>query len=588
MDAAGGGPQAGLPPAASRGRKSLLPPLLAAASAGATLVLHWPVLTTELLFSLMNAAVSAAMVALGSYLTIQQRERFTGLAFITAGVCWPLIALDIYPGWGAYLAFVGVGVTFFMPLSWGVLRYGRALVHRAERLFIPLCALLTSGAAAIFSLFTKPEWIGLPARASWPTLVASRSAHTAAGVLLCVGFQVLVWYFLLLVRRVLREAPPTRRETIRPMCLFGVTCGFGSSLVYTVMIFDPQVLQMHTLAIVVGALALTLASGLGVSMVRQDLLSARFIDRLPHSRSPESVARYLKNVLKDESVELLYLEPDSASLIDADGRRRLVNQELGPHRFHAWIWGSDGSRIGLLTGHPLLRNDTPTLASLARIVTILAENARLQAVLRMRVEQLTATRVAQQLAFEQARQEFHRDLHDGVQQTIAAARMDLDALAEADAPEEREQAIAALGAKLRLALDEVHSLKRGGGPPELKFGLKPAIERVVTELRLAARCRVTEMDLGVLTVPVYYLVRESLTNVHKHARADMVEISVATDGRMIDVAIRDDGVGGAADRQHGGIGGMRHRVEELGGRFQISSPVGVGTTMTASLPCVSS
>jgi signal transduction histidine kinase len=285
---------------------------------------------------------------------------------------------------------------------------------------------------------------------------------------------------------------------------------------------------------------------------------------------------------------LLYLDPDSSGLIDADGHLRLVNQELHSDRFHAWIWGSDGSRIGLLTAHPLMRNDTTTLASLARIVTILAENARLQAVLRMRVEQLNATRIAQQLAFEQAREQFHRDLHDGVQQTIAAARLDLDAFAEEATSEENQQAITQLDAKLRLALEEVHSLKEGIQPPELRFGLKPAVERVVAELRLAARCQVTDTDLGVLTVPVYYLIRETLTNIHKHARAGRVEINVTTDGRMIYVAIHDDGVGGAADREHGGIGGMRNRVEELGGRFHIISPVGRGTTMEASVPCVCS
>jgi signal transduction histidine kinase len=383
----------------------------------------------------------------------------------------------------------------------------------------------------------------------------------------------------------LQEAPPTRRDAIRPLCVFGVVFGFGSSVVYTIATFDAGVLPLHTVAIVIGAFALTLTCGLGVSVTRQDLITTRLIDRLPQSRTPESIARYLKDVLKDESVELLYLDPESSGLIDADGHRRLVDEELHSHRFHAWIRGSDGARIGLLTAHPLLRNDTTTLASLTGIVTILTENARLQAVLRMRVKQLNATRIAQQLAVEQAREQFHRDLHDGVQQTIAAARMDLDAVAEAATPEENQQAIIQLDAKLRLALEEVHNLKEGTQPPELRFGLKPAVNRVVAELHLAASCRVTDTDLGILTLPVYYLIRESLTNVHKHAQAGKVDIDVATDGRMIHVAIRDDGIGGAADREHGGIGGMRHRVEELGGRFQLSSPAGVGTTMKASLPC---
>jgi signal transduction histidine kinase len=552
------------------------------------LALQWPVLTSEPVFTRMNASVTAGMVVLGSYLTIQKRERFTGLAFITAGVCWPMIALDVYPGWGGYLAFLlGGGATFFTPLGWGILRYGRPrLAYRSERLYILLCALLTSGTGAAFSLFTKPEWVGLPAHARWPALVTNEVTRTVGAVLLCLGFQVLACYFLLLVRRMLREAPPTRKDAIRPLCIFGVAFGFGSSVVYIVATLDAGLLPLHRVATIIGAFALTLACGLGISMTRQDLMSTRLIDRLPNFRTPESVARYLKDILKDESVELLYLDPGSSSLIDADGRLRIAEQEIHSDRFHAWIWGSDGSRIGLLTAHPLMRNDKTTLASLARIVTILAENARLQAILRLRVEQLNAMRIAQQLAFEQAREQFHRDLHDGVQQTIAAARMDLDAFAEAATTEENQQAITQLDAKLRLALEEVHSLKEGTQPPELGFGLKPAVDRVVAELRLAARCQVTETDLGVLTIPVYYLIRESLTNVHKHARAGVVEVNVTTDGRMIYIVIRDNGVGGVVDCEHGGIDGMRHRVQELGGRFQIISPVGVGTTMKASVPCV--
>lgn len=587
-------------PAAGRRWPALLLPVLASASGAGALALQYPVLTSEPLFTLTNAAVTAAMVTLGSYLVIHHGERFTGLAFVVAGIFWPLIALDVYPGWGPYLAFIfGGGATFFVPLSWGILRYGRSrLAHRSERLYIPVCALLTSGAGAVFSLFTTPEWMGLPATARWPTLWfdtagfdtagANKAACTVGAVLLSVGFNILALYFLLLVWRVLREAPPTRRDAIRPLCAFGAVFGVGSGVVYTITTIDPQLLPLHALAIIIGALALILTGGLGISMARQDLLSARFVDRLPDSRTPESVARYLKEVLRDETAELLYLDPDSAGLIDADGRRRPWDRVLDTPRFHTWIWGSDGLGIGLLSADPLLENDKATLASLRRIVTILAENARLQAVLRMRVAQLTATRTAQQLAFEQAREEFHRDLHDGLQQTIAAALMDLEGLAEAGTPAQRRQGIALLESKLRLALEEVHSLKRGVHPPELQFGLKRAIDRVVGQLRLVARSRVTEADLGVLTLPIYYIIRESLTNVHKHAQAGTVEIDVSTDGRMIDIRVHDDGIGGAADRGHGGIGGMRQRVEELGGHFQISSPAGMGTTVTAQVSCVSS
>ena len=277
----------GLVQAAGRQVPSLLLPLLAAASAGSALVLQRPVLTSESLFALMNAAVTASMVTLGSYMTIQQRERFTGLAFIAAGVSWPLIALDIYPGWGGYVAFVfGGGATFYVPICWGILRYGRPqLTHRAERFLIPLCALLTSGTGVVFSLFVKPEWVGLSANASWPTLWPSELAFIIGGLLLCAGFNILAVYFLLLLRRRLREAPSTQRDAIRPLCWFGAALGVGSSAVFTATTFDSHLVSFHALVIIIGALALSLTGGLGVAMARQDLFSARFVDRLPDSRT---------------------------------------------------------------------------------------------------------------------------------------------------------------------------------------------------------------------------------------------------------------------------------------------------------------
>lgn len=567
---------------------SLMLPLLAAASGGGALLLQRPILTSEPVFALVNSAVPAAMVTLGSYMAIQQRERFTGLAFVVAGLSWPLIALDIYPGWGSWVAFVfGGGATFFPPICWGVLRYGRPrLTHRTERLFIPFCAVLTSGTGIVFSFFARPEWVGLSPAASWPALWPDETAFTIAALILTSGFVVLALCFLLLIRRLLREAPPTRRDAIRPLCIFGVALGIGASIVFTVTTFDANLLSFHALVIVVGALALSLTGGLGVAMARQEMLGARLVARLPESRTPESVTTYLRAVLQDESAELLFVDPDDNGLIDADGRRRLDLPD--PDRFHEWINDGSGSPIGLLVGHAQLRDDTTALGQLRRVVAILADNARLQAVLRMQVAQLTASRTAQQLAFAQAREEFHRDLHDGVQQTIAAARMDLDGLADASRPDERADAAAQLESKLRLALDQVHALKRGVQPPELRHGLKPAIDRTVAELRLNARCRVTDEDLGLLMLPVYYLVRESLTNVHKHAGTDRVEIEVQMDGRTVAVAVSDNGVGGASPNPRGGIDGMRRRVEELGGHWEISSPAGQGTTMKASVPCVSS
>ena len=220
------------------------------------------------------------------------------------------------------------------------------------------------------------------------------------------------------------------------------------------------------------------------------------------------------------------------------------------------------------------------MRSFAKVLAIVAENQQLHAVLRMRLAQLGAVRTAEQLAFERAREQFRRDLHDGVQQTIAAARMDLEGIRdEAGADTPVGAAAADLDGKLRLALEQIRSLKQGGLPPELSFGLDTAVDRTIAELRMAATIRIDADDLGMLTLPVYYLIREALTNTHKHAGpADARGRRRADGGGFVDVAVRDTGAGGATVAPGGGLAGLRDRVVELGGTLDVHSPPGAGTT----------
>jgi signal transduction histidine kinase len=58
-------------------------------------------------------------------------------------------------------------------------------------------------------------------------------------------------------------------------------------------------------------------------------------------------------------------------------------------------------------------------------------------------------------------------------------------------------------------------------------------------------------------------------------------------GGLATIEIADDGVGGADDGRGSGLRGLADRVEALDGRLRVSSPPGIGTTVTAELPCAS-
>ena len=83
----------------------------------------------------------------------------------------------------------------------------------------------------------------------------------------------------------------------------------------------------------------------------------------------------------------------------------------------------------------------------------------------------------------------------------------------------------------------------------------------------------------------YFVACEALANVSKYARATTVTMRVWRAGPVASIEVADDGVGGADDAAGSGLRGLADRVEALHGRLRVVSPSGVGTTVTAELPC---
>jgi signal transduction histidine kinase len=86
-----------------------------------------------------------------------------------------------------------------------------------------------------------------------------------------------------------------------------------------------------------------------------------------------------------------------------------------------------------------------------------------------------------------------------------------------------------------------------------------------------------------LEAAAYFVVAESLANVGKHADAEHAWVRVARRGELLEVEVRDDGVGGATVDAGGGLAGLARRVEALDGTFSVESAG--GTIVRAELPC---
>jgi signal transduction histidine kinase len=87
-------------------------------------------------------------------------------------------------------------------------------------------------------------------------------------------------------------------------------------------------------------------------------------------------------------------------------------------------------------------------------------------------------------------------------------------------------------------------------------------------------------------VAAYYVVSESLTNIGKHARATRATAAIVRTNGHVVVEVVDDGVGGADTERGSGLRGLADRVEALGGRLRVWTPLGGGTRVKAEIPCV--
>jgi PAS domain S-box-containing protein len=203
--------------------------------------------------------------------------------------------------------------------------------------------------------------------------------------------------------------------------------------------------------------------------------------------------------------------------------------------------------------------------------------------------ELMASRARVVAAWDEARRRFERDLHDGVQQRLVWLSLELRS-AELMAPGVNEELVgqlAKIGEGLALTLDEVRELSRGMHPAILsQGGLVPALKA------LARRSPVpVELDLAVderlgdhVEVGSYYVISEALTNVVKHAQASVVELRARASDGVLELAIDDDGVGGADPARGSGLIGLTDRVAALGGTMTITSPPGGGTSLRVDLP----
>ncbi|WP_315985181.1 histidine kinase [Microbispora sp. CSR-4] len=189
-------------------------------------------------------------------------------------------------------------------------------------------------------------------------------------------------------------------------------------------------------------------------------------------------------------------------------------------------------------------------------------------------------------AVGQERRRIERDLHDGVQQRLVALAVLIGRARRGRSPQLLDDLLHQAHEEAQEALRELREVAWRVYPAELDtLGLRESLSAVAERagMPVTVAYGLAARPPGEVETAVYFVVREAMTNAAKHAAAGQVRVEIVEDGDTIVVRVRDDGRGGA-DPGGGGLSGLARRVAALDGRFQVDSPPGGPTIVSAELP----
>jgi PAS domain S-box-containing protein len=293
------------------------------------------------------------------------------------------------------------------------------------------------------------------------------------------------------------------------------------------------------------------------------------------------------------------VHPDDRGPLQAHLRRAVAERRT--YDAECRLVQPDGS-IRWIFGRGQFCDDEDGTVRVVGINIDITERKLTEIALRASREQLRALSARLQAALEEERTRIAREIHDGLGQALTALKMDLSWL-RARLERSRSAATRHLHKRTEAMMQLVDATVQGvrRTATDLRpvvlddLGLQAAVEWQAREFeaRTGIRCEVAVEtavacpDRDVATA-LFRIAQEALTNVARHARANRVCVTLASDADGLRLAVADDGRG-ITEAEHSGsrslgLLGMRERARLFGGRIDIAGSPDGGTTITAVIP----
>jgi two-component system CheB/CheR fusion protein len=196
---------------------------------------------------------------------------------------------------------------------------------------------------------------------------------------------------------------------------------------------------------------------------------------------------------------------------------------------------------------------------------------------------------------ERERARVGQDLHDGLCQELTATAFLLKSRAKEIAQKVPECATALIEAAeiVNRNAGLARDLARGLHPQELGAGGLPVALRELatrTNERVPCRCECSPLlriSDETIALNVYRIAQEAVNNALKYAAASEILIALRKDDHSLVLSVKDDGTGmrsQARKKRTMGIHMMKYRADVCGGKLEIESGRGRGTTVTCRVP----
>jgi signal transduction histidine kinase len=292
----------------------------------------------------------------------------------------------------------------------------------------------------------------------------------------------------------------------------------------------------------------------------------------------------LSRALGDPSLEIGYWLPAADSFVDSEGQ--ILSLPDPASKRSVTLIERDDEPVAVILHDPAVLDDPGLLKAVTSAAQLAASNARLQAEVRARLEELSASRRRILDARDEERRRLERRLREGAQhrleklgETLRRGRL------SASGAQTSERIVRAEGQLLQ-TVDELRRLGQGLHPRILsEHGLKSALSSLVEGFSVPVEINVAATRISPpIEVAVYFMCAEAFANVAKHASASTVTVTVTADNAGVAVVVDDDGVGGADLARGSGLRGLADRIGTLGGTLRVESVPGRGTRLAAEIP----